>query len=210
LADNITSELLRSGLFHDFTIACDGKQFKCHKAILASSVTYFKCMLTSSMMEATNNFMDIKDSSADTVSTFLEFIYTDRLDKSSFTTDLLILSDRYQFEALKLECENSPSQTISLANAIKRFSTAHICSADLLLSNADQKQPVSCRFGRLERDGEDKSFSHGGTFQVFPRGKPNLVGFQDFLPCSQRLENQQTLSKFNLFKRKSLKKENLN
>lgn len=138
MADNITSELLRSGLFHDFTIACDGKQFKCHKAILASSVTYFKCMLTSSMMEATNNFMDIKDSSADTVSTFLEFIYTDRLDKSSFTTDLLILSDRYQFEALKLECENSPSQTISLANAIKRFSTAHICSADLLLSNADQ------------------------------------------------------------------------
>jgi hypothetical protein len=110
-----TSDLWKSGLLHDFIIACEGKQFNCHRAILASRSTYFKIMFNSDWQEDTENLLDVRDANADTVGNFIEFVYTDKLsDESQFTTELLILAERFQFGALKLACEKAISKTINL------------------------------------------------------------------------------------------------
>jgi hypothetical protein len=112
-----TSAVWKSGLLHDFTIACNDKQFKCHKVILASRSIFFKAMFNSNLQEATKNLLDIKDANADTVGSFIEFVYTDQLsDESQFTTELLVLAERLQFEALKLACEEAISKTINLVS----------------------------------------------------------------------------------------------
>jgi hypothetical protein len=113
------SALWKSGLLNDFTIACEGKEFKCHKVILASRSTYFESLFNSDLQEATENFVDIKDAGADTVGSFIEFVYTDQLsDESQFSTELLILAERFQFEALKLACEEAISKTINLVSML--------------------------------------------------------------------------------------------
>jgi hypothetical protein len=114
-----TSDLWKSGLLHDFIIACEGKQFNCHKAILASRSTYFKTMFSSDWQEHIENMLDVKDANADTVGNFIEFLYTDKLsDESQFDSDLLILAERFQFETLKFACEKAISKTINLVSML--------------------------------------------------------------------------------------------
>jgi hypothetical protein len=116
------SYLWKSGLLNDFAIVCEGKQFNCHKAILASRSTYFKTMFNSALKKDTEYLLEVKDASAITVDNFIKFVYTDKLsDESQFTTELLILAERYQFEALKLACEKAISKTINLVSMLKLF-----------------------------------------------------------------------------------------
>ena len=139
-------KLFKTGLLHDFTISCEGEEFKCHRAILASRSKYFESLFTVDMAEKKESCLDIKDANAATLASFLEFVYTDDLsDSSGFkSTELLILADRFQFDQLKLACEGAIAETISISNAVKLLSISHTYSAGHL-------QKVAATFVRNNR-----------------------------------------------------------
>jgi len=124
--------VLSDGFLSDFIIRCDGQEFKTHKVVLAARSTYFKSIFSHTTLENQENFVEIKDASAETLASFLEYVYTNKLSKAAYTTELLTLSDRFQFTPLKDECEAVLSENVDLSNAISLLSIAHICSAKLL------------------------------------------------------------------------------
>ena len=98
------TKLLNTGLHSDFTIACDGEHFKCHKAVLASRLKYFESMFSSDMVESSQSSIVMNDISAKAFAQLLEFIYTGSLSDSSDleSVELLTLADRFMFDDLKL------------------------------------------------------------------------------------------------------------
>ena len=90
----------------DFAIVVKtGEELKCHKVVLAKASTYIEEML-SSQDQQTNKF-EVKEFSLETVSSFLEYIYTDyewvpmqavykkQFDQTKFTPELISLCHTY-------------------------------------------------------------------------------------------------------------------
>ena len=64
----------------DFTIRCETKEFRVHKAILCARSEVFRAMILTDMQEATNGEIFIKDVCEKTLSTIIRFIYTGELE----------------------------------------------------------------------------------------------------------------------------------
>ena len=78
--------LLVDGTVSDFTIACNGEKFACHKAILANKSDVFRAMFESrDWGESNGNVLAVDDIDTDTIRNMLEFVYTNKL--SSHCTD---------------------------------------------------------------------------------------------------------------------------
>lgn len=98
------SGLLHEGLFTDVTFVLEGKyRINAHKAILASRCEMFRNMLSSQMLEANKDEIEIKDTSVDVFRNIINYIYTDQADISdlSMVVNLLVEADKYNLSRLK-------------------------------------------------------------------------------------------------------------
>ena len=111
--------LLEEGDYSDVLIQCEGRHFKCHKAILSSRSPVFRAMFQhKNMLEQQKNVrdsclvklcallkridaqaVDIQDLSAATVERMLKYVYSGRMDMKDDMCDLLAAADKYVGEA---------------------------------------------------------------------------------------------------------------
>ena len=82
----------------------------CHRVVLAARCAYFRRALLSGMREAIERRFDVRDTSSPALfRSFLRFIYCGRLDDDQLGADdlseLLLLADRYEMDAMKEVCE---------------------------------------------------------------------------------------------------------
>merc|ERR1719186_1389359 len=85
----------------DFTIICGGREFKCHRNILASMSTVFRAMLLNlQFVEGNENSVTIEDSSPDIVETMLEFMAKGVAprDIDEKAIDLIALANKYDLQ----------------------------------------------------------------------------------------------------------------
>merc|ERR1719309_515791 len=93
--------LLEEGDYSDVLIQCEGRHFKCHKAILSSRSPVFRAMFQhKSMLEQQKNAVDIQDLSAATVERMLKYVYSGRMDMMDDMCDLLAAADKYDLKEL--------------------------------------------------------------------------------------------------------------
>ncbi|CAH1801912.1 unnamed protein product [Owenia fusiformis] len=93
------NELWQDEVFTDVTLEVEGKQFNCHKIILAANSPYFRSLLTNGMAETTKKSIELKDVSSTTMEHILRFIYHDFKDISDIGNTNL--SVKQALEALK-------------------------------------------------------------------------------------------------------------
>ena len=65
--------------FSDCVVACEGREFRCHKNILASRSTVFDAMFTHDMEENRKSKVDIVDLDGDTVHDMIRYIYSGKV-----------------------------------------------------------------------------------------------------------------------------------
>ena len=108
LFDSKIEELWTAAVNREFTdielIVAD-RTFPAHKAIVAARSPVFGAMFRSDMIESRTNRVNIDDTDPFTFEVFLKFVYTGKLDCSSFSPQLLQIADKYQVESLKLFCQ---------------------------------------------------------------------------------------------------------
>ena len=121
----------------DFNLRCGEELLPCHKFILASRSTVFKAMFgNNAFAENAANEANIRDFSPKSVKDFLEFLYTDELDKPDLNSvELLLMADKYNVVGLKVNCEKALSKTVDTSNAVKLFCTASTIEAPFLTKN---------------------------------------------------------------------------
>ena len=123
-----------SSEFSDIKIICEGKEFPCHKLILSLRSSVFKRMFSSDWKSEPT--LPIKDVSADTMETFLKFLYTDELELDEINPNLLVLADKYDFKKLVNICVNHFGNIIDTKNAMEIAYTAYVVSNEELLKKA--------------------------------------------------------------------------
>ena len=107
-------------LFTDITIQCGDKQFKAHKAILASQSPVFKRMFQVDMTETRKNSVEISDIDPLVVSDMLAFLYsgvTPNLE--TLARNLLIAANKYELPRLMAMCENALKMEMTVVNAVE-------------------------------------------------------------------------------------------
>lgn len=117
-------QLWKSGLWSDFSITAESKEFRVHKLVLAvQSRRFFE------MFEDVYDIqsMKIRDISANVVEEFLRFLYTGKLVTLDDTNvlELFQLSSKMKVTALKAICEQMILEKLNESNAFRIFSLGH-------------------------------------------------------------------------------------
>jgi speckle-type POZ protein len=107
-------------------------EFHCHKFILSSRSPTFKAML---MNSSDTKVLDLPDLLPSTLTTLLDFIYTDQVEKENVNTELLIAANRFDMKELKKICCIVLTSAMGVNNSIKTFLAARQTkSSDLEVS----------------------------------------------------------------------------
>merc|ERR1719471_1727336 len=92
------SSIFESSKFSDCVVACEGREFRCHKNILASRSTVFDAMFTHDM---------------------IRYIYSGKVaELEGKATGLLSAAEKYDLRELKTMCETALCDTITQDNVL--------------------------------------------------------------------------------------------
>ncbi len=130
-------KLLAKSVMTDFTLLCGDEALPCHKAILALRSDVFERMFENkSSKENTKNEVEIIDCEPEILKDFLQFLYTDQVQRSYNSIDLLLLADKYNVLGLKKKCELALTKQMDVKNAIELLIVASTISAPILKPKA--------------------------------------------------------------------------
>jgi hypothetical protein len=117
----------------DFAIHVGANKVYCHKLILSLTSTYFRRMFESNMKEARNNYVHLKDIDFATLKDLLKFMYSDEVDVSEITVELMEAADRFEVMRLKEICCNQAKKGMDLKNVGVLWETAYILNMEELI-----------------------------------------------------------------------------
>ncbi|CAK6446810.1 unnamed protein product [Pipistrellus nathusii] len=124
---------------YDVTMkSVDGKEFPCHKCVLCARLDYFRSMLSSSWIEASNCAALEMPIQSDILKVILDYLYTDEavLIKESqnvdFICSILVVADQLLITRLKEICEVALTEKLTLKNAAMLLEFAAMYNAEQL------------------------------------------------------------------------------
>ena len=130
-------KIFHDGKFADATIVCQGKEFPCHKAILAGRSSVFEAMFSPNFKEGMENKVEVEDVAADVIEDMLIFIYGGEVgDLQGRASELLVAAEKYHLEDLKKFCEESLCVNITVENVLDMMELADLHNAANLRSMA--------------------------------------------------------------------------
>ncbi|KAG5331631.1 RCBT1 protein, partial [Acromyrmex charruanus] len=107
----------------DLTIVIEKQTIYVHKAILKIRSIYFENMFRANCIESKQSIIKIRYYRYVVYKTFLEYLYTGRINLSSFEDllDLLQLADEVCLKNLQINCTGTIKKTITVSNVIHFF-----------------------------------------------------------------------------------------
>eukprot|EP00095_Tigriopus_kingsejongensis_P001346 snap_masked-scaffold1057_size73593-processed-gene-0.19 protein:Tk01346 transcript:snap_masked-scaffold1057_size73593-processed-gene-0.19-mRNA-1 annotation:"speckle-type poz isoform x2" len=150
--------------YTDLALVCEGREFPCHKFMLARKSDVFDAMFSHEFRESVSNQVHITDLDADSVQEMIRFLYIGRVwHMDRVNRGLFVTADKYNIGELKEACEKSLSSTMSVGN---------VCSLLLFARDrmADQLKKKAIEF--ISRNSVDVTNSDGWKDLVH---EPTLV-----------------------------------
>jgi len=137
LSDDLGS-LFENSQFADNVLSCGGREFQCHKAILAARSQVFQAMFEHDMEEKKNSRVEVKDVEPEVMAELLRFIYTGKTatNLDSMAAELLAAADKYALERLKVMCEEALCNGLTVENVCDVLILADLHSAEQLKAQA--------------------------------------------------------------------------
>lgn len=129
-------ELRAERKFFDVTLCAEGKEFHCHRTVLAAASTYFRAMFAGTLRESVMDRVVLHEVSAELLGLLVDFCYTGRVTVTHDNVDLLLkTADLFQFPSVKEACCAFLEQRLDVSNCleIQDFAEAYACR-DLAVS----------------------------------------------------------------------------
>lgn len=114
----------------DVTLLVQGREFPCHRAVLALCSQYFHAMFTGNFQESISAHVEIKEVEADVMETLINFCYTGHLTINQNNVEGLIrISNQLNFSAVRKVCIRYLQQQMDATNClgIWEFGETHGC-----------------------------------------------------------------------------------
>ncbi|XP_019640554.1 PREDICTED: LOW QUALITY PROTEIN: uncharacterized protein LOC109482311 [Branchiostoma belcheri] len=107
-----------TGTFLDVVVQVDGREFPCHRAVLAST-PYFKAMLLSNLTESSSRVIQLREIDSNSFSKILDFLYTGkiRIGKDD-VQDILQTAHMLQFDKILQYCREFINDNLDLSNCL--------------------------------------------------------------------------------------------
>ena len=159
--ENMMGEMFLNDVF------CQGREFNCHKAVLAGRSVVFDAMFTHDMEETRRGEVVIKDLDSDTVGKMLAYVYTGKVEEiEAKAAELLAAAEKYILPELKMMSEEALCRTMKIDNVLDmlvladlhKASSAKSVAMKFMLENA--KELVS-------QDGENLKKKLGQHPEMF-------------------------------------------
>jgi len=123
----------------DFKIVCQGEELKCHKLVLSLRSDFFKKMFNQEYKESNEGLMTTTDFNAQTMKSFLKYLYTDSIDQVEIDYDLLRAAHLYDFKKLISECVRGLSMKINDDNVKDMLQVALMLELPTLLEQVKEQ-----------------------------------------------------------------------
>ncbi len=153
--DEIRSEmhrLYKDEVLTDAIVRCEGKDFKVHKAFLASQSPVFKNMLEVSMEGGESSVIEMSDTSLAVVSDLVDYFYKGKAPNiKTLARDLLNLAKKYKLRQLFTICENELKKEIEIDNALDILILADSHEADELKEACLSFIHLNSNFAELQK-----------------------------------------------------------
>ena len=105
--------------FFDVTLKVDGKEFPCHRIILAASSNYFTKMFFSNFKEANASVVELFGIPHQVFDELYKYIYTGEICLSKNNIfQLYDISDMYMFDKIREQCLKYIQKNINLSNCV--------------------------------------------------------------------------------------------
>jgi speckle-type POZ protein len=103
--------MLESGLGADFTIECEGREFRVHKFVLMAHSEVFRAMLShEGCKEVRESRVQLVDTNPTAVGHMLTYLYSGGMAEEEFVDDdapaLIEISEKYALDPLKSLCQS--------------------------------------------------------------------------------------------------------
>ncbi|KAK7888619.1 hypothetical protein WMY93_024179 [Mugilogobius chulae] len=154
----------------DVTLVAGGRDFPCHRGVLALCSTYFRCMFSGDFVESIAARVELHEVDPDILSYLLEFAYTGKLTiNQSNVEGLICTSSQLQFQTVRSVCSRYLQHQIDATNClgILEFGEIHGCPEVVakawafLLENFESVQHGE-EFLTLSKDKLTKCLSNEG------------------------------------------------
>ena len=121
--------MYKDEVFTDVAIQCGNKEFKAHKAVLASQSPVLRKMFEVDMQEKRSNVIKVLDIEPEVMGDLLDYMYTgDAPHLSSLTQELLNASNKYELPRLFALCENELKKKLKVSTVIETLIWADLHS----------------------------------------------------------------------------------
>ncbi|KAJ7993403.1 hypothetical protein DPEC_G00272080 [Dallia pectoralis] len=114
----------------DVTLAAGGRDFPCHRAVLALCSVYFHSMFSGEFVEGISARVELHDVDPDVLASLLDFCYTGKLTINQGNVEGLIrTSSQLQFQTVRAVCSRYLQHQIDATNClgILEFGEVHGC-----------------------------------------------------------------------------------
>ncbi|KAM9383835.1 kelch-like protein 30 [Pholidichthys leucotaenia] len=114
----------------DVTLSAGGRDFPCHRGVLALCSSYFHCMFSGDFLESIAARVELHDVDPDILGRLLDFAYTGKLTiNQSNVEGLICTSSRLQFQTVRTVCSRYLQHQIDATNClgILEFGEIHGC-----------------------------------------------------------------------------------
>lgn len=145
----------------DVTLSAGGRDFPCHRGVLALCSAYFRSMFSGDFVESISARVELRDVDPDILGFLLDFAYTGKLTiNQSNVEGLICTSSQLQFPTVRSVCSRYLQHQIDATNClgILQFGEVHGCpevtakARAFLLENFEAVQQGE-EFLLLEKDG---------------------------------------------------------
>ena len=153
--ENMMGEMFLNGKFSDCTVSCQGREFNCHKNVLAARSVVFDAMFTHDMEETRRGEVVIKDLDSDTVGKMLAYVYTGKVEEiEAKAAELLAAAEKYILPELKMMSEEALCRTMKIDNVLDMLVLADLHKASSVKSVAMKFMLENAR-ELVSQDGEN-------------------------------------------------------
>ncbi|XP_054646082.1 kelch-like protein 30 [Dunckerocampus dactyliophorus] len=114
----------------DVTLRAGGRDFPCHRGVLALCSSYFRCMFSGDFVESIAARVELQDVDPDILGCLLDFAYTGKLTINQSNVEGLIqTSSQLQFQTVRAVCSRYLQHQIDATNClgILEFGEIHGC-----------------------------------------------------------------------------------
>ncbi|XP_044150124.1 kelch-like protein 40 [Bufo gargarizans] len=146
-------DMLDNNKFIDCILKIKGKEFPCHRLVLAACSSYFRAMFVSDLEESRKKEIDLEDVDPDVMEKILNYIYTSEIEITEKNVqDIFSVANMFQIPSIFTVCVSFLQKKMCLSNCLAIFRLGLMLDCPRLAVSA--RDFLCDRFNLVTKDNE--------------------------------------------------------